>query len=225
MKNLSYSLFKDFILSDYNEAEFFNINKGNLITLKEYLELLNNENKQLKKEIQPNLALIKEKYNWIKNIEYLPKLASPFNENTLHISGEDWPDILMTKINNEVIISFQNGLLFIPEKKIKFYIFKKYQSRKKDLLDIQNELVNILETGKSNIKYPSLLSASEYFKANYMNDYVSINCNQENLMNIYLDSLKINVGFFSEIKLFSQKFILTKTECDNLSKKLIFKKQ
>ena len=70
IKQISYQKFRDFLDSDLDEATYFNLNKDNLITLKDYLLDLEERFFYYESEILGDKIKIMERYPKIKNLRY-----------------------------------------------------------------------------------------------------------------------------------------------------------
>lgn len=70
MEKITYQEFKDFLNSDIDEAEYFGYNKDNLISLREYLELLKERFNDCESKIDRNRKRICNEYSKITNLYY-----------------------------------------------------------------------------------------------------------------------------------------------------------
>ena len=70
IKQISYQKFRDFLDSDLDEATYFNLNKDNLITLKDYLLDLEERFFYYESEILGDKIKIMERYPKVQNLRY-----------------------------------------------------------------------------------------------------------------------------------------------------------
>ena len=139
-----------FLNSDMNEADFYNLPKDNLITLREYLlDMLNKDNEFLNLIGEP-LSSMKEKCPWINDIGYdMLQLAVTGStiDSTIWLFPTDGHNMIVSKNKNSSI--YDDLAKVIPSIYLLDKNVKKRIKRQNELLFIQDELHEIDKIGRN----------------------------------------------------------------------------
>lgn len=131
---------REFLKSDLNEADFYNLPKEDLINLKDYLESLKEIDRDFENQIQEPIASIKEKCDWFKDFGF-------YYTQTIKLLAKDNIDLIA--VLNQYTDKYEELAQNIP----KIYLIspkvRTIIQRQKDLDLIQEELHLIDEIGSS----------------------------------------------------------------------------
>ena len=138
-----------FIESEYDEADYFDLSKEDLISLKDYLSILKEKSEKFKNLVKEPTCLIKEKCSWVRDMGY-SSLQNPLlknnNQTGIYLFAVDNIDLiaLSDETGKYEEISKQIPMLYLIRNKSRLVA-----RRQNDLNLIQDELRDIDLIGKS----------------------------------------------------------------------------
>ena len=143
----------EFLKSDLTESEFFGLSKNNLINLKEYLLLLKLKDDDFRNMTQRQLASMKKKCDWLKEISFHGLQSSSTGEYIklsvgIRLYANDGNDLfaMFDEKTNSYVGSFKGNELpkiYLISKKVRNDI-----KRQDDFKLITDELHEVEEIGK-----------------------------------------------------------------------------
>ena len=186
---------KAFLNSDSTEADFFDLSKEDLITLKDYLESLLSKDNEFQNTINEPLESIRNKCDWVEGIGFNGLQLSDSGEyfhSGVNIFAKDNADLIVTSKDN--MEDYKEVSLYIPKiyhasSKVRTLI-----NRQGDLNKIQEELKEIGKIGceiYDGALYPKK-SASGMFEISYRpNIGLDVWSNDDLVAGIYERPIKV----------------------------------
>ena len=169
MGGLMESIIRDFLNSELTESDFFGLSKEDLISLKEYLELLIEIDAKYQSLIKEQFDSIKKKCDWIERVGFASsqqETTGKYLKSWLNLFATDGINLSASLTNGDVEYI---DLARIPS----IYLLSKRNrirsNRQEELSLIQNELHEIDEVGRKlydGTLYPQK-TISDYFTIDY----------------------------------------------------------
>lgn len=156
---------REFLKSDLSEADFYHLSKEDLISLKDYLELLREIDNDFEDLIQEPINIIKEKCDWFKDISYMYLVnISPSSIRLLAKDNIDLIAVLNSETEKYEELAKNIPRIYLINPKVRTLI-----ERQKDLDLIQDELHQIVKIGNSiyDTDIISIHSISDNFYISY----------------------------------------------------------
>ena len=161
------TIIKEFLNSDLTESEFFNLPKEDLMSLKDYLEVCQEQDAKFRGLIEKPFSSIQDKCDWIQRIGFgsLQNDDAVYLMSWLNLYAADGIDLSVSLKNGEYKDLAQIPTSYLLNQKSRILL-----DRLEDLLFIQDELYEIDKVGRDVFSgFPlTKRSISESFTADYM---------------------------------------------------------
>ena len=145
LNEISSNTLTTFNNSNLDECAFFNCEKENLISLRDYLVELKMQKESYKQMISEPLKSIQKKNEWCTDIQpYLFILSPGFS---MEATSKNYPSIRIYEDNNGIL--FGSGIQISNNPFIRFFSTKKWRERRKIIENSEEELLEIEEICKS----------------------------------------------------------------------------
>ena len=156
---------KEFINSGLVESDFYHLEEKDLIALKEYLLELKSKDEEFKKLISAPATSVKEKCDWVDEIGFdsLQFSNGEYISSMVRLFGKEYGDMLaeLDPQTGTYRDFFQNPpIIYLAFKSV-----RKRLERQKDLPLIQDELLEIDETGRQ--VYNGILNCKKSVSGNF----------------------------------------------------------
>lgn len=149
---------KEFVISSEDEASFFNCNREDLVSLKDYLLELKQKKSEYNKMIEKPLRSIQEKNPWCVDIQ--PEAKDLF---IMKAMAENYPSIYIHYANNDF---YGNGIELSYNPILRYLHTKRWRERKKIVNNSKEELLeikSILESFGFSDDFHGLITVSKHF--------------------------------------------------------------
>ena len=182
-------IIKDFLNGELTESEFFGLPKEDLISLKEYLELLKEKDVKYQSLIKEQFDSIKKKCDWIAKVGFGSlqlEATGQYQNSWLNLFANDGIDLSVSLANGagEYV-----DLAKIPNLYLLRRSSRVRSNRQKELSIIQDELHVIDEVGRNlydGALYPKK-SISGSFTANYSPELgIDLFCDNDEYSNVLI---------------------------------------
>ena len=188
-------IIRDFLDSDKTESDFFDLQKENLISLREYLLELQAKDKEFMDLVDEPVSSMKEKCQWIKDIAF--NLFQKVSDGEI-FSSTVW--LFPDKGSNLIVKSDRKTGEYkeLAERIPKIYLIsgriREHIRRQGELKHIQEELHEIDQTGRTfydGLLYPKK-SISGHFDVHYFpNVGTNLFNDGDSIANYYVRPMKI----------------------------------
>ena len=159
--------FDDFLKSELDEAGFYGVSRENSIILEDYLDEMIDRDHIFHKIAKNEIESAKRKCNWIENIHYDKGINMHGELTFIYFDTKDGRQIcaFKTKEENKFTLHALNSQNYTKHSKY----FNEDTNRSKELLNIQNELLEIMNIGEKvyGIDIIKRYSISENFDGKY----------------------------------------------------------
>lgn len=140
---------KKFLNTNLTETEYYSLPKENLITLKEYLLQLKDNDNNFQSAIQEQFQSIKQKCSWLSAISFggLIHESGNYEITAIYLYSEDGIDLIANHNNSND--RYEDLTKNVPKIYLLSGKVRKHLTRQKDIDFIQEELYEIENIGRN----------------------------------------------------------------------------